>query len=57
MPYRVGDVVTLKDGNFAGTKGVVRELDPERNSVIVNVEMLGRLTPVMVDVEKVELSQ
>jgi transcriptional antiterminator NusG len=57
MPYRVGDVVTLKDGNFAGTKGVVRELDPERNSIVVNVEMLGRMTPVMVDVEKVELSQ
>lgn len=57
IPYRVWDVVTLKDGNFAGTKWVVREIDPERNSIVVNVEMLGRMTPVMVDVEKVELSQ
>ena len=53
----IGDVVTLKDGNFAGTKGVVKELDPERNSIVVSIEMLGRMTPVMVDVEKVELSQ
>lgn len=57
LPYRVGDVVTLKDGNFSGTKWVVRELDPERNSIVVNIEMLGRLTPVMVDVDKVELSK
>ena len=57
LPYRIGDVVTLRDGNFAGTKGVVKELDPERNSIVVSIEMLGRMTPVMVDVEKVELSQ
>lgn len=57
LPYRVWDIVTLKDGNFSGTKWVVRELDPERNSIVVNIEMLGRMTPVMVDVEKVELSK
>lgn len=57
VPYRVGDVVTLKDGNFSGTKWVVREIDAEKNAVVVNIEMLGRMTPVMVDFDKVELSK
>ncbi len=57
VPYRIGDVVTLKDGNFSGTKWVVREIDAEKNAVVVNIEMLGRMTPVMVDFDKVELSK
>ncbi len=55
VPYKVWDIVLLKDGNFSGTKGVVREVDAEKSSIVVNVEILGRLTPVMVGFDKVEL--
>lgn len=55
VPYKIWDIVLLKDGNFSGTKGVVREVDAEKASIVVNVEILGRLTPVMVGFDKVEL--
>jgi transcription antitermination factor NusG len=30
VPYRIGDLVTLKDGNFVGAVGVVREIDADK---------------------------
>jgi transcription antitermination factor NusG len=57
VPYRIGDLVTLKDGNFVWAVGVVREIDAEKWTLIVNIEMLGRLTPVMIGFDKVELSK
>ncbi len=57
VPYRIGDLVTLKDGNFVWAVGVVREIDSEKWTLIVNIEMLGRLTPVMIGFDKVELSK
>ncbi len=57
VPYRIGDLVTLKDGNFIWAVWVVREIDQEKWTLIVNIEMLGRLTPVMIGFDKVELSK
>ena len=57
IPFRIWDLVTLKDGNFVGAVGVVREIDTEKGTLIVNIEMLGRLTPVMIGFDKVELSK
>ncbi len=57
VPYRIGDLVTLKDGNFVWAVWVVREIDTEKWTLIVNIEMLGRLTPVMIGFDKVELSK
>ena len=57
VPYRIGDLVTLKDGNFVWAVWVVREIDSEKWTLIVNIEMLGRLTPVMIGFDKVELSK
>ena len=57
VPYRVWDLVTLKDGNFIGAVWVVREIDTEKWTLVVNIEMLGRLTPVMIGFDKVELSK
>lgn len=57
VPFRIGDLVTLKDGNFVWAVGVVREIDTEKGTLIVNIEMLGRLTPVMISFDKVELSK
>ena len=40
IPYQEGDVVLLKNGDFKGMKGNIKELDPEKGMVVVNIEML-----------------
>lgn len=54
IPFQEGDVVTLRDGDFNGMKGVITEVDPTKGFLYVNVEILWRNTPVMVSFEKVE---
>ena len=55
IPFKEGDIVMLKTGDFKGMKWVMRTLDAEKNTAIVNIEMLGRLTPVVIDLDKIEL--
>jgi transcriptional antiterminator NusG len=55
VPFQEGDVVLMNDGNFSGMKGVIKEVDTNKGFAIVNVEILGRLTPVMIDFDKIEL--
>lgn len=55
IPYKVGDVVLLKHGDFKGMKGNIRDIDSEKGTVVVNIEMLGRLTPVAISVDQIEL--
>lgn len=56
IPFEIGDVVTLKEGDFANMKWKVKDIDPDNGLVVVNVEILGRLTPVVVTFEKVSHS-
>jgi transcriptional antiterminator NusG len=53
VPFQVDDVVTIKDGNFSNMKGKVKDVDLDKGLVVVNVEILGRLTPVVLTFEKV----
>jgi transcription termination/antitermination protein NusG len=53
VPFSVGDLVSIKDGNFANMKGNVKDVDAEKWLVVVNVEILGRLTPVALTFDKV----
>ncbi len=53
VPYQVWDVVAIKDGNFANMKGNVKDVDIEKWLVVVNVEILWRLTPVVLTFDKV----
>jgi len=55
MPYKKNDVVLLKTWDFKWMKWNIRDVDSEKWTVIVNIEMLWRLTPVVVDVDKIEL--
>ncbi len=55
IPYKKGDVVLLKTWDFKWMKWIIRDVDSEKWTVIVNIEMLWRLTPVVVDVDKIEL--
>mgnify|MGYP001688740438 FL=1 len=56
IPYKIGDVVLLKHGDFKGMKGNIKEIDADKGIVVVNIEMLGRLTPVAISVDQIELA-
>lgn len=56
IPFKQGDMVTLKTGDFKGMQWVIRSIDPEKELVVVNIEMLGRMTPVAVGLDKIELA-
>ncbi|MBQ8767439.1 MAG: transcription termination/antitermination factor NusG [Clostridia bacterium] len=54
IDYEVGDMVTIIDGAFEGIIGSVRELDVDNNVVCVVISMLGRETPVDLELDQVE---
>jgi transcription termination/antitermination protein NusG len=55
IPYKIWDVVMLKTWDFKWMKWVVKNIDEDKGNAIVNVEMLWRLTPVVIDIDKIEL--
>lgn len=55
IPYKEWDVVLLKTWDFKWMKWSIKTIDTEKWTVIVNIEMLGRLTPVVIDADKIEL--
>lgn len=56
IPYKEWDLVMLKSGDFKWMKWNIKTIDHDKGTVIVNIEMLGRLTPVAVDADKIELT-
>ena len=56
VPYKVGDIVLLKQWDFKGMKWNIKEVDSEKGVVVVSVEMLWRLTPVAVAIDQIELA-
>ena len=54
IDYEVGDMVSIIDGAFEGVIGTVRELDVDNNTVCVVISMLGRETPVDLELDQVE---
>ena len=46
IDYKVGDMVAVTAGLWAGTAGVVKRIDDGRQTVTINVDMFGRETPV-----------
>lgn len=52
--YGVGDMVSIIDGAFEGIIGLVEAIDTEKNSVRVRISMLGRETPVDLELDQVE---
>lgn len=55
IPYKEWDVVLLKTWDFKWMKWSIKTIDTEKGTVIVNIEMLWRLTPVVIDADKIEL--
>jgi len=56
IPYKKWDLVILKSGDFKDMKWTVRSIDEEKWTVIINIEMLWRLTPVIIDADKISLA-
>ncbi|MBE6734407.1 MAG: transcription termination/antitermination factor NusG [Ruminococcaceae bacterium] len=54
VSYKVGDYVRLIDCPLDGSVGVVEELDVDKNYVRVLVSMLGRETPVELELTQAE---
>lgn len=52
MDVTVGDVVAVMDGPFEGSTGVVKEIHEHKQTVIVNLSIFGRETPVELDFTK-----
>ena len=52
--YQVGDSVKITEGALESFLGIVEEIDLERSKVRVTVEMFGRETPVVLELDQVE---
>ena len=55
--YNVGDSVKITDGALESFIGIVDEIDLEQSKVRVVVSMLGRETPVELELDQVEIIQ
>lgn len=49
-----GDIVLVKEGPFANSSGVVKEVNVKRRTIIVMVNFFGRETPVELNFEQVQ---
>ena len=54
VEYEKGYMVTIIDGAFDGIIGVVDEVDTDNNMVRVIISMLGRETPIELELDQVE---
>ena len=52
--FKVGDVVSIKDGAFKCVEGKVISVDPERGKLMLEVDTFGRLTPIEFEFWQVE---
>ncbi len=55
ITFNIKDEVSVLEGAFAGQRGTVEEIDPERGKLRVGVSIFGRSTPVDLDYTQVQL--
>lgn len=54
IDVEIGDTVTVTDGPFEGSIGVVKEIHDHKKTVIVNLSIFGRETPVELEFNKMD---
>lgn len=52
--FKLGDFVVINHGPFEGSEGKITEINTEKGVVKVNINMLGRDTPVEIDFSQVK---
>lgn len=56
IPFKVKDLVRVKDGPFASFFGFIIEIDDKERWLKVEVDLFGRLVPVQLGPEQVEMA-
>ncbi|ADY72815.1 NusG antitermination factor [Desulfurobacterium thermolithotrophum DSM 11699] len=54
LKFDIGDKVKIKEGPFIGFEGSISEIDPEREKIIVLVNIFDRQTPVELEFDQIE---
>ncbi len=54
LKFNLGDRVKIKEGPFLGFEGVISEIEPEKDKVIVLVNIFDRQTPVELEMDQIE---
>lgn len=54
IDFKIGDMVELLEGGFAGSVGEVNNIDLEHGKVKIMIDMFGRMTPVEIGVNEVK---
>lgn len=54
IDFEVGDMITVVAGAWKDTVGAIKSIDEKKKSIIINVEMFGRETPVELDFNEVK---
>lgn len=53
-PFSIGDTVVVKSGVWENTDGVVKQINHQKQTVTINIDMFGRETPVEISFSDVE---
>ncbi|MGB5245252.1 MAG: KOW motif-containing protein [Woeseia sp.] len=54
LVFHVGETVEITEGSFAGLTGVVKEIDKDKGTVMLEVDVFGRPTPVEVHYSQIK---
>ena len=54
VDFEVGDTIQVVSGAWADTVGVVQSMNPQKQSLTINVELFGRETPVEIGFAEVK---
>jgi transcription termination/antitermination protein NusG len=57
VQVKVKDFVTITSGPFEGSEGQVQEINTEKGLVRVNINLLGRDTPIEIDFASLRLKK
>ena len=52
--YEVGETIVVVSGAWKDTVGMVKEVNPQRHTLTINVELFGRETPVEINFSEVK---
>ena len=52
--YEVGETIVVISGAWKDTVGMVKEVNPQKHTVTINVELFGRETPVEINFSEVK---